>query len=99
MEEGLRPCLEYFKGRLDRAGGFPHEIGLFLGYPLADVLGFCALGGACAKLCGYWKVYGDVEYAKACFRRFDESRAFLCGGLKEGRSLIQLLAARPGRAA
>lgn len=95
VEEGLDRCLETLRQRLERNGDFPHEIGLFLGYPLADVVGFCALGGACAKLSGHWKVYGDVDYAKRCFRRFDASRKRLCQGLREGRTLLQLLGLLP----
>ena len=91
----LVALLSHLKKRLFQSEGFPHEIGLFLGYPLADVVGFCALGGECAKLSGHWKVYGDVDYAKRCFLRFDESRAALCQGLAEGRTLLQLLGAVP----
>lgn len=38
---------------------FPHEIGIFLGYPLKDVAGFMGYGNH--KFCKvrYWKVYGD----------------------------------------
>lgn len=33
--------LDTLAGRIQNAGGeFPHEIGLFLGYPLGDVKGF-----------------------------------------------------------
>ncbi|MDR0758852.1 MAG: DUF3793 family protein [Treponema sp.] len=53
---------------------FPHEVGIFLGYPADDVLGFVEHNGQNYKLCGYWKVYGDVERAKACFRQYDECR-------------------------
>ena len=95
IDRGLEACLEVLRQRLDRGGDFPHEIGLFLGYPLADVVGFCALGGDCAKLSGHWKVYGDVDYAKRCFRRFDRSREALCRGLAEGRTLLQLLGVVP----
>jgi hypothetical protein len=41
------------------AAGFPHEIGVFLGYPLKDVAGFMGwiqLPFACQ---GPWKIYGD----------------------------------------
>jgi hypothetical protein len=55
-------------------GTFPHEVGLFLGYPAEDVLGFVEHKGQNYKLCGYWKVYGDVEQAKLCFRRYDVCR-------------------------
>jgi hypothetical protein len=53
---------------------FPHEVGIFLGYPADDVLGFVEHNGQNYKLCGYWKVYGDVERAKACFRQYDECK-------------------------
>ena len=67
MEQLLR-CLSR---RLRQSEGFPHEIGVFLGYPLEDVIGFCRHKGEGCKLCGYWKVYGDVDHAKRCFAAFD----------------------------
>jgi hypothetical protein len=53
---------------------FPHEVGLFLGYPADDVLGFVKHKGQNYKLCGYWKVYGDVEQAKLYFGLYDRCR-------------------------
>jgi hypothetical protein len=53
---------------------FPHEVGIFLGYPPEDVLGFVRHKGQNYKLRGYWKVYGDVERAKRCFQRYDACR-------------------------
>lgn len=46
---------------------FPHEIGIFLGYPLYDVKRFIQCKGEDYLFCGYWKVYGDVELAKNLF--------------------------------
>ena len=51
---------------------YPHEIGVFLGYPLEDVVGFIENRGWNYTCCGYWKVYGDPEPAK---RRFEGYRA------------------------
>jgi hypothetical protein len=68
------PALEYLKMRFVK-NVFPHEIGLFLGYPLEDVTGFILHKGQNYKLCGYWKVYGDVEHAKTLFRQYDLCRA------------------------
>jgi hypothetical protein len=65
--------LDYLKKQFV-GGQFPHEVGLFLGYPVDDVLGFVKHKGKNYKLCGYWKVYGDVDQAKRCFRRYDECR-------------------------
>ena len=37
------------KNRLAQSEGFPHEIGVFLGYPLGDVVGFIENGGRNCK--------------------------------------------------
>ena len=36
----LEACLERLKERIAQCEEFPHEIGMFLGYPLEDVRGF-----------------------------------------------------------
>ena len=72
-EASLAALLDYLRGQFVRSD-FPHEIGLFLGYPVEDVLGFVRHKGRYYKCCGYWKVYGDVEHAKQCFRRYDTCR-------------------------
>jgi hypothetical protein len=65
--------LKYLKKQFETKA-FPHEVGLFLGYPVEDVLGFVEHQGRNYKLCGYWKVYGDVEEAKLRFRMYDACR-------------------------
>lgn len=55
--------------RLSESEEFPHEIGLFLGYPPEDVAGFIRHRGKDSLLTGIWKVYGDVESAEREFRR------------------------------
>ncbi|MCC3869532.1 DUF3793 family protein [Terrisporobacter mayombei] len=45
----------------------PHEIGVFLGYPLNDVKDFIKYKGNNFKICGCWKVYNDVEL---CINKF-----------------------------
>ena len=70
MEENLRAKLNRLQARFAEGGGFPHEIGLFLGYPPEDVRAFVATGGAGCKLCGYWKVYTDPTAAQAEFDRY-----------------------------
>ena len=72
---------------------FPHEIGLFLGYPPEDVEGFRRNKGQNYKLCGWWKVYGDAEEAGAFFQRCDRCRAALCRQIRAGRSLPELFRA------
>lgn len=60
----------YADGQTD----FPHEIGAFLGYPLADVESFIENRGKNYAYLGYWKVYHDVEQAVKIFRLFDKER-------------------------
>ena len=67
---GAGPLLRELSARLHRAPEFPHEIGVFLGYPLADVQGFIANKGKNCSCCGCWKVYGDPEAARCTFARY-----------------------------
>lgn len=54
--------------------GIPHEVGIFLGYPLCDVEGFLRHRGRNYKCIGCWKVYGDVESAQRMFGRIRKAR-------------------------
>lgn len=56
--------------RLCLEADYPHEIGVFLGYPLEDVIGFIENRGWNYACCGYWKVYGDAEAAQRCFAQY-----------------------------
>lgn len=69
---------------------FPHEIGLFLGYPLADVRGYIVNRGKGAKLTGYWKVYDDVASAAHVFSEFKRSSRNLTERYCAGASLMEL---------
>ena len=60
-------CVLELINRLANQEAFPHEIGLFLGYPPEDVEGFIKYGAKNAKYVGTWKVYGDVSKAKKKF--------------------------------
>ena len=64
--------LKHLQERLDsqKEQTFPHEIGLFLGYPTQDVKAFIQNQG-CRGLCdGCWKVYNDVDTAKRIFAQY-----------------------------
>ena len=73
--------------------GFPHEIGLFLGYPPADVAGFLKNDGKDCKLCGFWKVYGDVDGATRQFVAFRRCRDALFRRVTGGIPLAQVFPA------
>ncbi|MGN1101541.1 MAG: DUF3793 family protein [Huintestinicola sp.] len=84
-------CLERLSMRIGESDIFPHEIGIFLGYPVEDVVGFIENKGENFKLCGAWKVYGSVENAKRTFSNYDKCRIFLCNKLNEGSDIYQAL--------
>ena len=92
-DAGLDALLEHLSRRLQAGQGFPHEIGLFLDYPPADVQGFIRNQGRNCKLCGYWKVYSDVDTARSRFTFFDLCRRSLCSLVEQGNTISQLLTA------
>jgi hypothetical protein len=73
IDSALPAVLQHLQDQFSRPA-FPHEVGLFLGYPLEDVLGFVEHKGQNYKFQGYWKVYGDVDKAKSRFRQYDFCR-------------------------
>ena len=85
-------CLRHLRTRLSQQQGFPHEIGLFLGYPPEDVEGFMQRRNE-AKYTGHWKVYGDVDSAKRTFALYQKcTRAYL-NQYEKGRSIERLTVA------
>ncbi len=53
----------------------PHELGIFLGFPLDDVMDFIHCTNKPCKLCGYWQVYNDLDTAKATFASYDKAKS------------------------
>lgn len=92
-DNDFESCLITLKYRLFRYDSFPHEIGLFLGYPLADVTGFIEQGGKNYKYCGSWKVYCDEYEAAKLFARFKKCTAVYRRLFADGRSIMQLTVA------
>ena len=83
-------CLSEKLMLLKSSKDFPHEIGLFLGYPYEDVKGFIDNKGECSKCIGCWKVYGDVSLAEDTFDRYKKCTCEYISRLKEGMTLEQL---------
>ncbi len=59
-------CIAHLKTRI-HSDSFPHEIGIFLDYPLSDVVAFITNKGEHSLLTGCWKAYTDEENAKKTF--------------------------------
>lgn len=81
--------------RLTHTEAFPHEIGLFLGYPLEDVQGFVEHGGEQYLCRGLWKVYSNPESAQKTFRRYRRCTEDYRQRYAAGAALEQLVVASP----
>ena len=57
----VEEVIKKLKLRLYENPCFPHEIGLFLGYPAQDVKEFIINKGQNCKFCGVWKVYSNEQ--------------------------------------
>jgi len=69
----------------------PHEIGIFLGYPLEDVVSFVDYPNAKCKMVGYWKVYHDIEKAEIIFNKYDEIKYTIMKLMMKGMKPTELL--------
>ena len=85
-------CIRHLICRLREAEEFPHEIGLFLGYPSEDVKGFIEDPSAC-KCVGHWKVYGNEEEARRNFAKFRKCTMVYSRHFALGKSLEKLTVA------
>lgn len=72
-------------------GEFPHEVGLFLGYPLHDVLGFINNCGRDCRFCGCWKVYDNEHQTKEQFVRFKACQKEFIAKFDSGVGLIEMI--------
>lgn len=86
----LEMLLNQLSYRLKIQEGFPHEIGLFLDYPVEDVDCFIRENGAGGIFCGYWKVYVNEKNARQKFELFDICKEKVSLAMAEGKSIFQL---------
>lgn len=89
----LWDCLEHLKERLKEYDCFPHEIGVFLDYPLLDVIGFIEHGGKNCKCCGIWKVYSNACETQQLFEKFKKCTEVYRKVFAKGKTLTQLTVA------
>lgn len=77
----------------DQDAVFPHEIGVFLEYPLGDVKGFLANEGKNFMYSGYWKVYQDLQGAVRRFTQYDMERELTIQALMQGKTIREIVLA------
>ena len=88
--ENSELCVKELVRRMKASESFPHEIGLFLGYPAEDVQGFIRNCAAKPKLVGAWKVYGDAEVAKKKFASYKKCTRLYLAAYAKHRSIDRL---------
>lgn len=76
--ESCAQCVGCLARKLRTEEDFPHEIGLFLGYPAEDVHGFMEKGPDLCKASGCWKVYGDEAAARKKFAQYKKCTQVYC---------------------
>lgn len=70
--------------------GIPHEIGVFLGYPIGDVIGYIENKGRNCLCLGCWKAYSDPENAMKAFAMLKKCRRVYEKCHSNGTSLERL---------
>ena len=85
--------LRQLSRRLCCEADFPHEIGVFLGYPLTDVVGFIENQGRNFTCCGCWKAYGDPDAAARHFAQLNKCTRVYLRLFHEGTPIFRLAVA------
>lgn len=86
-------CVVRLARKLRTQAEFPHEIGLFLGYPPEDVCGFIDNNACGCKCTGCWKVYGDEAAAKKKFALYKKCTRLYCDQRSKGKTMERLAVA------
>lgn len=92
-EGDLSAVFVHLGKRLSIYQEFPHEIGLFLGYPLEDVQGFIENKGKNFQCCGCWKVYCNECEKKKLFEQYKRCGQIYMKLFLRGRTVWQLTVA------
>lgn len=89
VKQGLTACLTKLQARF--ADGCPHEIGIFLGIPLHDVLGFMGMSTLPRTGCYEWCTYGNPTISLQQMARFRSERQRVSALLERGCEARQLM--------
>lgn len=62
----------------------PHELGIFLGIPLDDVIDFIQCSKKKCLACGYWKVFNNYDFAVKKFKQYDDIKMITAKRIIQG---------------
>ena len=85
----LQTLFAHLEQRLSMASAYPHEIGVLLGYPLHDVVGFIEQRECLLQ--GHWNVYRHPRKAMQMFSLFERCSKELMCGVRHGIPIEQLI--------
>lgn len=91
LEELLMIFIRRYSWYCRYGGNFPHEMGLLLGYPVEDVIGFIENEGKNFLYTGYWKVYENIEEKMHLFREFELAKEKLLQFVARGVSMAEVI--------
>lgn len=89
METMLFILAERYEKHMSKNGEFPHEMGLFLGYPMEDVEGFIENDGKNFLCTGYWKVYKNKQEKTALFQQYEQAKEWMILFVSNGVDVIE----------
>jgi len=89
VTENLDTQLNYLKYRLNTEPNFPHEIGIFLGYDISDIIAY--MQGQNCIYSGYWKVYSNLDEKKKLFNSYSKCRDCVIRYLDSGFQIDEFM--------
>lgn len=89
--KNIHESIDFLKIRMKNAQSFPHEIGIFLGYPLIDINGFINNYGKNSLYTGYWKVYHNKNEAIKIFDNYNKCRDFYISTFLNGKGILEIM--------
>lgn len=91
IEDVLSELSIRFKNYKENKDEFPHELGIILGYPVWDVIGFIKNKGQNSLYTGYWKVYKNLSQASETFLKYEKAKELVVKNVIEGLSIIEII--------
>lgn len=88
----ISACLDYLEQRLSY-DDFPHEIGIFLDYPLSDIRAFIKNKGKNCPCTGCWKAYTNISEAKRKFKQFKRCTVLYCSQISSEADIERFIVA------
>jgi len=88
--ENVNEYLDILTEKLNSSDSFPHEIGIFLGYPLNDVISFIKEKGKNFVSCGIWKTYSNKNHYEKVFLIYNKCKQLYTELYKNGHSIERL---------